>query len=99
VPVLDIRRRFGLAPRPVAHTDYLVLAHPEGRQVALRVDQVHDLVTVRQEDLLAASAVPELEFVAGVARLPDGLVLIHDLCTFLSAPEAAEIDQALAVVG
>ena len=32
---------------------------------------------------------------AGVARLDDGLVLIHDLTTFLSAAEAASLDEAL----
>jgi hypothetical protein len=33
--------------------------------------------------------------VAGVARLPDGLLVIYDLERFLSLDEAAELEAAL----
>ena len=33
---------------------------------------------------------------SGVARLPDGLVLIHDLATFLREAEATTLDDAVA---
>jgi hypothetical protein len=33
--------------------------------------------------------------VAGVAKVDGGMVLIHDLATFLSAAEGAALDQAL----
>jgi len=36
-----------------------------------------------------------LGLVAGVARLPDGLVVIHDLAAFLSPAESAELAAAL----
>ena len=38
---------------------------------------------------------PSAAYVAGVAKLDDGLVLIHDLTTFLSAAETASLDEAL----
>ena len=97
VVVLDLRGRFGWPPRPLDPSNHFVLARAAHREVALRVDRATDLVTCdpaavdRAEDVLVRS-----RYVAGVAKLADGLVLIHDLATFLSASEAAEVDVAIA---
>jgi purine-binding chemotaxis protein CheW len=42
------------------------------------------------------TVVPNAQFVSGVAKLPDGLVLIHDLRTFLHDAEASDVDDAVA---
>ncbi len=106
-PVLDVRSRFGLPPRPLELSDHLVIARvprtaggtgppPDARVVAIRVDRALDLLRVAPERIEdARRAVPGAAYVAGVAKLPDGLVLIHDLRTFLSLDEERELDQAL----
>jgi len=43
-----------------------------------------------------AHAVPGAEYVQGVAKRADGLLIIHDLETFLSLDEAAQVDRAIA---
>ena len=97
VAVLDLRRRFELPAQPLDPSEYFVLATAGNRYVALRVDRATELIAVnpaeidRAEPLLSRS-----RYIAGVAKLADGLVLIHDLATFLSAAEAAAVDQALA---
>lgn len=95
VPVLDIRARFRLAAKAIAHTDHLILALAGPRLVALRVDRALDLARIEAREVEdAKEVVPGADYVAGVARLPDGLVLIHDLRTFLSEAEAASLDEA-----
>lgn len=97
VPVLDLRRRFQLPPRPIAHTDHLIVAAAGERRVALRVDQALGLSVIEASAVDEAQAVlPGVEYVAQVAHFPDGLVLIHDLRTFLSAAEAESLAAALA---
>jgi purine-binding chemotaxis protein CheW len=97
VPVLDIRGRFGLPPRAVEPADHLVVARAGPRLVALHVDRAIDLVRLGPGDLAdARGLVPGSEYVAWVARHGTDLVLIHDLATFLSRAEAAELDAALA---
>jgi purine-binding chemotaxis protein CheW len=97
VPVLDVRRRFRLPARPAEHTDHLVVARAGRRLVALRVDRAVDLVRLGGTDVEEArGSVPGAEYVAWVAKLPDDLVLIHDLETFLSRAEAETLDEALA---
>jgi purine-binding chemotaxis protein CheW len=97
VPVLDVRARFGLAPRALSPDQYFIVARAGERVVALRVDQALDLVAVRGVDIEAAArVVAGIEYVAGIAKLPDGLLVIHDLPQFLSLDERRHLDRALA---
>jgi purine-binding chemotaxis protein CheW len=97
VAVLDLRRRFELPARPLDPSEYFVLARAGNRDVALRVDRATELVSLDPADIDQAEQVlSRSRYVAGVAKLADGLVLIHDLETFLSAAEAATVDHALA---
>ena len=96
VPVLDIRSRFRLPPSPLAPTDHLIIARAGERLVALRVDRATDLVRLPTADVEEAKGlVPGAEYVAWVAKVPDNLVLIHDLRTFLSRAESVALDRAL----
>jgi purine-binding chemotaxis protein CheW len=96
VPVLDVRRRFGVPARPVTPDQHLAIARAGARTVALRVDRALDLVEVDESVIAAADRVaPGAEYVAGIARLPDGLLVIHDLEGFLGLDEAAGVDAAV----
>lgn len=97
IPLYDLRQRFGLPDRPLRLSDQMVVARTARRRVALWVDEVSDIATCPASDVLAAEAlVPGVTYVQGVVRLPDGLVLIHDLDRFLSQDEANALDAALA---
>jgi purine-binding chemotaxis protein CheW len=96
VPVYDLRVRFGRPRRPVRADEHFVIASAGRRTVALRVDRALELVEVSDRDLLPARPDdPRMARVAGIARLPDGLVLVQDLEEFLSDSEAATLDEAL----
>lgn len=97
VPLLDLRGRFGLVTLPLDPSQHLVVASIAGRALAFAVDAALDLVRVAGEAVTAAAAIAgDIEHVAGIARLPDGLVVIYDLRAFLSADEVLGIDRALA---
>lgn len=96
VPVLDIRTRFRIPAKPLEPSDHFVVATTGTSLVAIRVDRAMDLVRVDGRQIEEAKGlVPEAEHVAGVAKLPDGLVLIHDLRAFLSQSEGLVLDEAL----
>jgi len=97
VPVCDIRGRFGIAEEPIGLLQHLVIANAGDRIVALRVDRATDLVTVEWDVIEKASQVaPGAQYVAGIARLTDGLLVIVDLGGLLSLHEAGLIDNAIA---
>lgn len=94
VPVLDIRARFRLPAKPLAVTDHLIVATAGTRLVALRVDGTVDLLGINPALIEGPAALAaNADLIAGVAKLPDGLVLIHDLRAFLSAAEADALDE------
>lgn len=96
IPVIDMRRRFRLPEREIALTDQLVVAHTVRRPVALVADAVQDVITCAEQSLIAAENIlPQVEYVEGVVKLTDGLILIHDLDKFLSLEEESSLDQAL----
>jgi purine-binding chemotaxis protein CheW len=97
VPVFEPRIRFALPARPMEVGDHLIIARAGPRIVALHVDRADDLRTID------AAAVEEPHthlrspnFVSGVVAVEDGLILIHDLATFLSEAEAEALEQAVA---
>lgn len=100
VPVLDVRVRFGFPSRPVDPTQHFILAEASSRLVALRVDQVLDLLEVPADSIeSSASVAPGSRRTQGVVRLPDGLLVIHDLERFLSLDEEDALDASLRAAG
>lgn len=95
-PVIALRHCFGLAPRAVSPSDHLVIGHSMRRDIALLVDSVDGVVDCTPDDIAEAETIlPGMEYVRGVARLHDGLVLIHDLDSLLSLEEEETLDRAL----
>ena len=100
VPVLDIRARFRLPARQMDLADHLVLARAGLRTVALRADEAIELLHLDAQDVEPIEpAVPGASYVAGVARTADGLILLHDLQTFLTHAESEQLGRALAEGG
>jgi purine-binding chemotaxis protein CheW len=96
MPVLDIRARFGLPARCLTATDHLIVLATEPR-AALRVDRCISIATldvIRQED--AADLPRGVRLVLGFAPVPEGLLVIADLRSFLSETEARALTAALA---
>lgn len=97
VAVLDLRRRFGQRPKPVALDEVMILARVRARSVAIRADRVTGIVEADPGDVRAAGRVTAMAAeVAGVLALPEGLLLISDPDAFLTQAEAAEVDRLAA---
>lgn len=98
IPAVNMRRRFRLPEREIALTDQLVIAHTAQRSVALVTDTVGGISEYVESDIVDAETIlPGLEYIEGVVKLGDGLVLIHNLDRFLSLEEAVSLDRAMAM--
>lgn len=96
MPVLNVRRRFLMPGRDVSPADSFLLAHTARRAVALVIDESDGVLEWSQGEVGVSTQIASgLESFPGVLRLDDGLVLIHDLETFLSFDEAAALDAAM----
>lgn len=99
VPVLDVRRRLGLAAREYGPAARLLVARSRLRVVALAVDDVAGVTDVDAKAVIPPETVlPGIEHVSGVAAVADGLILIHDLDAFFSLDEERQLAASLAKV-
>jgi purine-binding chemotaxis protein CheW len=96
VPLLDLRVRLGLAPRPVHPDDHVVVCTVADRTVGLRVDATEAVTRVRPEQMVPAQEVATADHLAGAAVLDDGLLFVYDVRSFLAADEVLQLEAALA---
>ncbi|MHB8254372.1 MAG: chemotaxis protein CheW [Acidiferrobacter sp.] len=96
IPVINIRRRFRLPEREMALSDHMIVARTARRKVALLVDGAMGVIELSQDQVVRAPFIlPDMEYVEGVVKLEDGLILIHNLDTFLALEEENALDHAL----
>jgi len=96
IPVLDIRRRFGLPIRDYGLDTHLLVARTARRTLALPVDEILGVKEIAIADVtLPETVLPGIGRVEGIVTLPDGLLVIHNLDTFLSLDEEQRLTGAL----
>ena len=87
-PVINTRKRFFLPEREIKLSDQFIIAHTSRRTVALMADAVFGVVECSRHDVITTEEIlPQLEYVKGVVKLKDQLILIHDLDKCLSLEE------------
>jgi purine-binding chemotaxis protein CheW len=99
MPVIDMRKRFGLPARPALPEDYFIAVQSGPHRVALHVDRPLELERVTPtpfEQLVDTPA--RYAYVSGVVPTLDGVLLICDLPRFLSAPESLALSRALSTL-
>lgn len=96
-PVIDLRRRFNLAPAdPTPETRILVLV-ADGEWIGAVVDAVVEVVAI---DEAAVAPPPPMfrgiagEYLRGLLRRDDRLVIVLDIARLLSTSDKLTLDQA-----
>ena len=96
IPVVDTRKRFRLRECEIGLSDQLIIANTDTRPVALIVDSVTGVTEQSKDRIVQAEKIlPGMEYVEGVLKLDDGMVLIHDLDGFLSLKEEKALERAM----
>jgi purine-binding chemotaxis protein CheW len=97
VPVLDLRRRFGLdASEPRPETRILVIA-TGGEWIGAIVDAVLEVIRVPAGQLSAPPALfrgLSAEYIRGIVRRGERLIIFLDAPRLLSATERVELQRA-----
>ena len=96
VPVIDVRRRLAFAAKPLDPDEFLIVLDVGARVLALRVDEIDDLVETPGEFADTESLSPALRGLSGLSALPDGVLVIYDPTAFISQAETDALDAALA---
>jgi purine-binding chemotaxis protein CheW len=97
IAVFDIRKRFGLHEAEMDLSDQLIIARTATRTVALAVDSVSGIIERSEEEITESGRfVPGSEYLEGVAKVEDSILLIHNLDRFLCLEEEKQLQEVLA---
>ena len=96
LPVINVRKRFNLPARELELDDRLILAHTNKRKVVIVVDTVEDVIESQENNTIAAENIlPNIDYVEGILKIDDSLILIHDLDKFLLLEEEDALNAAM----
>ena len=96
IPVVNIRKRFCLPERDINLNDQIIITHTSKRAIGIVVNSVIGLIESAEEKIVTSEAiVPGIDYVEGVVKLEDGLLIIHDIEKFLSIEEEVAIYNAV----
>lgn len=94
IPIMDLRRRFGLEPESVARGTKFIIVRFQGRFVGFVVDRVIGVHRVPAADIRATPewiAGPEAAVFTGVCRREDHLVLLIDLAVLITSSDTLQV--------
>ena len=96
IPIVNLRKRFGLAPRPFDDETRTIVVTVHEKTIGCIVDEVTQVIRVSADQVqpvpIAMTAVAK-RYIAGLARIEERLVIILDI-EKLFGPDEIELDPA-----
>lgn len=97
IPVLDLREQFGFQKVQGDPNQRIVLAEDNGESIGVIVDSVSAVMRVPEEEIEPPASVlvdKDTEYITGIAKVNDKLVILLDLTKIISDAEKRALKQA-----
>lgn len=96
IPVVDLRKRFDMPPRPSNTSTRLLIIRISGQSVGLVVDDVTEVITVPVKDIKPPPSVSDgmaVDYLLGVCLSGDVLVMMLDIDKLLTTNEVKALES------
>jgi purine-binding chemotaxis protein CheW len=94
LPVIDLRKRFGLPKREASKETRIVVVNMADVKVGMIVDQVSEVLTIQSEIIEPTPpmiSTVDTAFITGIAKVGDRLIIMLELEKVLSNREQASL--------
>ena len=94
IPIIDLRKRFGLPQSELGKFSRIVVVNMEGRMVGLIVDSVSEVLRLSEDAIEPAPPVVagiDSEYIRGLGKLDGRLLILLDLSKILTKEERKEL--------
>ena len=97
IPILNLRRRFGMPDQPAVDATRIVVMNLNGRTVGVVVDGVNEVLRLSEDEV---SPTPQSlsgagkDYVTGLARRGDRLLILLDMARLLGSGELGEVSNS-----
>ena len=97
IPLVNIRKQFGLAERAIRISDRIILFRMGDFAAAIAVDAVTGVDTLHPEPAIDPETIhPEMrDYISGAATFEDQTVFIYDIDTLIPQPTIEQVKQVL----
>ncbi len=99
IPVVDLRRRFGLPPAERSAQSRIVVVEVHGRVIGFVVDRVSEVLRISRGIVEPAPSMVcsvDSDFIEGVGKLEDRLLILLDLARLFNSAQLNAMTQAAA---
>ena len=99
IPVLDLRRRFNMPSAERDNHNRIIVVEVHGRVIGFIVDKVHEVLRINPSIVEPPPAMVgsiESDFISGVGKLEDRLLILLDLERLFNATDADSFDAPAA---
>jgi len=96
IPVIDLRKRFGLPSAEKDRNSRIVVVEVDNRTVGMTVDGVSEVLQINQSDIEPPpplGARVRTDFIEGMGKVGDRLMILLDIDRILSAEEKGALDE------
>ena len=97
IPVIDLRKRFGLPPGERTKQTRIVVVDMDGRTIGLIVDAVSEVLRLPADTIEPPPPIVagiDADYIRGVGKLEDRLLILLDLNRILTPQEKAMMETA-----
>jgi purine-binding chemotaxis protein CheW len=97
IPIIDLRSRFGMARAEHTKSTRIVVTEVGAKRVGMVVDSVSEVLrlpTDQIEDAPEMITGVDTEYIRGVGKIEDRLIILLDLAKIISGSERRELESA-----
>ncbi|HAO93651.1 MAG: chemotaxis protein CheW [Deltaproteobacteria bacterium GWC2_56_8] len=101
IPVLDLRKRFGLPAEDRTNETRIIVVDVDNRTVGLKVDAVSEVLRLPSDTVEPPPSIvtgAESEYIKGVGKLDNRLIILLDVSKILSRSERDALGHQLNAV-
>ena len=94
LPVMDLRTRFGMPSQEADKNSRIIIINVNGVEVGMIVDGVSEVLTIPEQNVEPTPAIAtsvDADFITGIAKIAQRLVILLDLGQVLSSEERADL--------
>jgi purine-binding chemotaxis protein CheW len=97
IPVIDLRRKFGMAMSEKSEASRIIVVEVHKRVIGFIVDRVHEVLRINSDIVEPAPAMVcsiDSEFIAGVGKLEDRLIILLDIVKLFADQASGDAAKA-----
>jgi purine-binding chemotaxis protein CheW len=100
IPIVDLRKRFGI--NPAALKERIIIVRSGNEKVGLLVDSVKEIITLQTDEIIMPPSIfkgLKTEYLTGIGKKNDRIIILLNLDTLLTSEERIQIKEATKTTG